>query len=1054
MLASIEQTVVVQDQNAADRRDNGFTQTLTQDEIDALPDDPDEMAEELARMAGPGAQIFVDGFRGGRLPPKDQIQQIRFHTNSFSAEYHEAGMIRVEVITKPGMGGWRGNTNFGFRDESLNARQAFADEKGPEQMRRYMVNFQGPIAKGKTGISLRFDGNSSYDSRTIVAQSPAGQVNSLAVAPTDAMNFSARVEHLIGGTNQIQTEYARRQNERSNIGVGDFDLAERAYATDTSTDTFRLRATQVIGKKVFSETRFEFNNTTSATLPGSTLPTIRVNEAFTAGGAGQSGDRSAREFEFAQNFDFTLGRKHSLRAGLLFESGWWESTQRSNANGTYTFTSLDAYRAGTPATYTIRTGDPLVTYAQTKAGWFVQDDFRPSRTLQLSVGLRQEVQTEVDAKWNLAPRAAFTWNATKKTTMRGGYGIFYDWYESNLHEQTIRVDGNHPYDSRTIVAQSPAGQVNSLAVAPTDAMNFSARVEHLIGGTNQIQTEYARRQNERSNIGVGDFDLAERAYATDTSTDTFRLRATQVIGKKVFSETRFEFNNTTSATLPGSTLPTIRVNEAFTAGGAGQSGDRSAREFEFAQNFDFTLGRKHSLRAGLLFESGWWESTQRSNANGTYTFTSLDAYRAGTPATYTIRTGDPLVTYAQTKAGWFVQDDFRPSRTLQLSVGLRQEVQTEVDAKWNLAPRAAFTWNATKKTTMRGGYGIFYDWYESNLHEQTIRVDGNHQVDVVIQNPGFPVAAGGGTRLPASLIRAASLGQPIIQQASFGAERPLAAWADFRADYMWTRGSNTLRSVNVNAPIDGVRPNPLVGNITEIQSSGRRASDRVTVALNARYIPRRILGMVMYQFGSSRNYADGPTSLPSNSNEPNLDWGPSAQDVRHRIFFNFNTPIGRGIRAGLSVQGSSALPYSITTGFDGNGDTVFNDRPAGVERNSARGASQWSANLRLNKSIGLGGLRAGPPMMPGMPPPPPPPPSGGVSAQRGPGGGGGDGPQMVVMEGGGNQKYRLDLYVNIQNVFNKVNYNAFVGNQLSSFFGTATSAGAPRRIEIGASLGF
>ena len=106
---SIEQTVVVQDQSAADRRDNGFTQTLTQDEIDSLPDDPDEMAEELARMAGPGAQIFVNGFRGGRLPPKDQIQQIRFHTNSFSAEYHEAGMIRVEVITKPGMGGWRGH---------------------------------------------------------------------------------------------------------------------------------------------------------------------------------------------------------------------------------------------------------------------------------------------------------------------------------------------------------------------------------------------------------------------------------------------------------------------------------------------------------------------------------------------------------------------------------------------------------------------------------------------------------------------------------------------------------------------------------------------------------------------------------------------------------------------------------------------------------------------------------------------------------------------------------------------------------------------------------
>ncbi|MDP2052182.1 MAG: carboxypeptidase-like regulatory domain-containing protein, partial [Acidobacteriota bacterium] len=179
-VAAIEQTVVVQDQSAADRRDNGFTQTLTQDEIDSLPDDPDEMADELARMAGPGAQIFVDGFRGGRMPPKDQIQQIRFHTNSFSAEYHEAGMIRVEVITKPGMGNWRGSSNFGFRDESLNATNAFADEKGPEQMRRYMVNFSGPIAKGRTGLSLSFDGNPAHASRTIVALSPAGAaLNSL-----------------------------------------------------------------------------------------------------------------------------------------------------------------------------------------------------------------------------------------------------------------------------------------------------------------------------------------------------------------------------------------------------------------------------------------------------------------------------------------------------------------------------------------------------------------------------------------------------------------------------------------------------------------------------------------------------------------------------------------------------------------------------------------------------------------------------------------------------------------------------------------------------------
>ena len=775
-LATIEQSVAVQGENAADRRDNGFTQTLSQDQIDSLPDDPDEMAEELMRMAGPGAQIFVNGFRGGRLPPKDQIQQIRFHTNSFSSEYHEAGMVRVEVITKPGMGGWRGMTNFGFRDESLNAKNHFADTKGAEQMRRYMINFSGPLVKGKTGLSISFDGNNSYDSRTINALSSTGTA------------------------------------------------------------------------------------------------------------------------------------------------------------------------------------------------------------------------------------------------------------------------------------------VTGLAETPTEAMNFNARVEHLMGPTSQLQLEYSRRQNDRRNIGVGDFDLPERAYATDNSTDTFRLRSTNVIGKKVFSEFRFSLINSVLSTESSSSLPTIRVNEAFNAGGAGQMGDREARELEVAQNFDFTIGRKHSMRAGVLLEAGWWNSNQRSNAFGTYTFTSLAAYQAGLPATYSIRTGDPVVDYNQVKAGWYLQDDFRPAKTLQVSLGVRQEIQTQVDAKWNFAPRAAFTWNATKTATLRGGYGIFYDWYDSALYEQTIRVDGTHQVDLVVQNPSFPVTDNSGTRLPASVIRAASLEQPIIQQASIGLEKPLTAWADFRTDYMWTRGTNTLRSINVNAPVNGVRPVPTVGNITEIQSTGKRASDRITVSLNARYIPRRILGMVTYQYTSARNFSDFPTALPSNSLDPDADWGPSAQDVRHRVFFNFNAPLGNGVRVSANVQGSSALPYTITTGLDGNGDTVFNDRPAGVGRNSARGAAQWSTNMRINKSIGLGGARSGPPNMPM-----PPPPSGGGGNQAmnqrvggggmgGPGGGG-DGPQMVVMEQN-NQKYQLNVFLNVQNAFNNVNYNAYIGNLLSPFYGTATSAQAPRRVEVGFSLGF
>lgn len=767
LAVAISEEVTVSEQGADSRRDNGFTQALTADEVDALSDDPDEMADQLMQMAGPGAQIFVDGFSGGRLPPKDQIQQVRFNSNSFSAEYHEAGMVRVEVITRPGMGGWRGRGNFGFRDESLNARNAFSDTKEPTQQQRYTISFQGPLAKGKTGISMSVDGNTAYDSRTIRAQSP---------------------------------------------------------------------------------------------------------------------------------------------------------------------------------------GDVTV---------------------------------------------------------------------------------------------------NGLAKNTTDGLNVNLRVDHAVGQGAQLRAEYQRRSTDRGNLGVGDFDLSERAYDTDSVSDIFRLRNTRVIGKKVFSELKVEFTSSDSSTLPLSTDPTIRVNDAFTAGGAGQLGTRSSRELELAQNFDFTIGRKHSMRAGVLLEAGWWDSDQQQNTNGTYVFTSIDAYNLGRPATFTLRVGDPLVTYSQVKAGWFLQDDVRIGRNLSVSLGLRQEIQTQVNDAFNPAPRGAFTWTASRRTTVRGGYGIFYDWYDSNLYEQTIRVDGQHQVDVIVENPGYPSITGEGTRLPASIIRASSLGQPVIQQASVGLERTLTPWAGLRMDYMWTRGSNTLRAVNVNAPTDGVRPDPTAGNITEIQSSGKRASDRLTVGLNARYERLRIFSNVMYQLQSSRNHADSATNLPSDSTNPDVDWGPSAQDVRHRLFVMFNAPVWKGVRAGFNMQVASAAPYTITTGRDNNGDTVFNDRPVGIERNSERGARQINASLRLNRSFGFGGPAGGPGG--GMPMPMPPGGGSGAMNQRGPGGGGG--PQMMIMEAT-NARYRLDFYAQISNLFNYVNYNAFIGNQLSPFYGQATSAGPARRVEVGMSLGF
>ena len=771
LMVSFREQVEVKEIGADARRDNGFSTTLSKEDIDALSDDPDEMAEQLRQMAGPGAQLFVDGFRGGRLPPKDQIQQIRFNTNSYSAEYHEAGMVRIEVITKPGMGNWRGTMNFGFRDESLNATNKFATERGPEQQKRFMINAQGPMLKGKNGLSIAVDGNMSYDAQTIVATTPIGEV---------------------------------------------YDQVRR----------------------------------------------------------------------------------------------------------------------------------------------------------------------------------------------------------------------------------------------PVEGVNATVRFEQLLGPTSQVRAEYSRRENTRSNLGVGDFELRDRAYAIDTITDTLRVRNTRTLGNKVFSEVRFEVTQSENTTTSASNAPAIRVLDQFTSGGAGQMGTREGRQFTVAQNFDFSVA-KHMFRAGVTVDGGWWDSNQQSNANGMFTFSSMEDYVAGRPRTYTRRIGDPAVSYSQFEAGWYIQDDFRASKNLNLSIGVRQEVQTNMDDKFNLAPRAGFTY-ALRKGNIRGGYGIFYDWLESGIYEQVVRVDGTQQTDEVIINPSFPdVSLGtGSTSLAASRIQLGpQLTQPTIQQASVGYERPFGEWGNFRADYMWMRGHDTLRSVNVNAPVNGVRPDPAAGNVTQIESTGRRAMDRIATFLMLRYPRvRGLMGNVSYQYANTRNFADSPLSLPADSTNPDADWAPAATDIRHRVFFMFNTPLGYGIRGSLQAQFSSAPPYTITTGSDDNGDTVFNDRPTGVGRNSARGASQWNVNLRVNRAINLGGVLGGDgPMMLGGPPPPP------ANNQQGPGvgaGSGGGGPVQMVMMDGSASRYRLDIYLQVFNLLNTANYNAFVGNLLSPYYGQPTSAAPPRRIEIGASLSF
>ncbi len=112
-----------------------------------------------------------------------------------------------------------------------------------------------------------------------------------------------------------------------------------------------------------------------------------------------------------------------------------------------------------------------------------------------------------------------------------------------------------------------------------------------------------------------------------------------------------------------------------------------------------------------------------------------------------------------------------------------------------------------------------------------------------------------------------------------------------------------------------------------------------------------------YTLGQSKNFADGATSLPSNSLNPDLDWGPSRQDIRHRVQAMAQVPLVFGVRSSVQFNAQSGAPYNQTTGRDNNADGVFNDRLDGVTRNSLRGDPTWGLSLNVNRRFAIGGSR-------------------------------------------------------------------------------------------------
>jgi hypothetical protein len=490
-----EQRVTV----AADSRElstepenNAGAVVLKGEDLESLPDDPDDLAAALQALAGPsagpnGGQIFVDGFTGGRLPPRASIREVRINANPFSAEYDRLGFGRIEILTRPGSDRYRGQVSFNFNDDALNSRNPFADSRPPIQTRQYGGNFGGPLKKGKASFFVDFDKRDVNDETLIVAQvldanNNIVDFNETAPIPSRRTSFSPRIDYQINANHTLVARYNYTTNRRT-AGVGGFSLPSRAYDTDNTEQSIQLTETAIINKTIVNETRFQFQHSRNSQDADNSIPTIDVQEGFVGGGS-QVGQAHTLEnqWELTNNTSFAMG-SHSMKAGLRIRSLRLTQFSPQNFGGTFTFTggdrgpvlddgnniigqdvlaSIERYRrtivlqeqgiaaaqirllGGGATRFRLTTGNPETKVSQWDFGGFFQDDWKLRPNFTLSMGLRYENQKNIDSNLNFAPRVGFAWSPggqQSKTVIRGGYGVFYERVGESLTLQTLRLNG-------------------------------------------------------------------------------------------------------------------------------------------------------------------------------------------------------------------------------------------------------------------------------------------------------------------------------------------------------------------------------------------------------------------------------------------------------------------------------------------------------------------------------------------------------------------------------------------------------------------------------------
>lgn len=550
---------------------------------------------------------------------------------------------------------------------------------------------------------------------------------------------------------------------------------------------------------------------------------------------------------------------------------------------------------------------------------------------------------------------------------------------------------------------------------PTHTTLFAVRVARELSPKQRMSFQYNVEDVIARNQGVGSLVLGTSGVNSQTREDDLVFNDSYTISPAVVNQFQLLLETDHNPVRSVTNAPKIIVDGAFTTGGAQADVLDTEKTMKINEIVSWSKGR-HFIKGGILIPNlsrRAWDD--QANHLGTFKYASAADYTAKNPYAFTEQAGPGRAVFWANEIGAFVLDQMQVRPNLQMSVGLRYDYQTYFGSAHNFSPRisAAYAPGKQRTTIIRVGGGVFYDRAGSRPISELKRFNGTVLRSVTILKPVNVTPGESIANLPTDLVTTPEgVGIPILTYYSAGVDHQLAKGTSIAVTYRGNLGLNLFRSADINAPVGPaylVQPNPALGVVRQVQTTGRQVSNALDVSFKGTLGPW-FSGLAQYTLSRTNNNSGGIAWFPANPYDDTGEYARANFDQLQRFNLLGTIHEGHWLSLGLAANLYSGTPYTETLGVDKFNTGILNARPAGIGRNTLTSAGYANVDLRWSHDF----------------------------------------PLTKAREKGAIATFAVDGF----NALNRANYSSYVGNLLSSSFEQPTSALPARRIQFTARLKF